>query len=57
MNDDYPNAGIGGLIIGAVFLITMFLLLSAVLQGCAPQYEFKDFKITTCSEHKLGCER
>jgi hypothetical protein len=35
MNDDYPNAGIGGLIIGAVFLITMLFLVSAMLQGCA----------------------
>ena len=30
------NNSIGGLIIGAVFLITLLLLVSAMLQGCAP---------------------
>lgn len=35
--------------------IALAVLVASV--GCAKQYEYRDFKITTCSEHKLGCER
>jgi hypothetical protein len=47
----------GGLMLGAVVLIALLLVVTAMLQGCAPKYEYRDFKITTCSEHKLGCGR
>ena len=46
-----------GLILSAVFLFALLLVVTACLQGCAPRYEYRDFKITTCSEHKLGCGR
>lgn len=33
------------------------LAVFAMSVGCAKQYEFRGFKITTCSEHPTGCER
>jgi len=44
-----------GLIWSALFLVSLLLIATAALQGCAPRYEYKDVKITTCSQHKLGC--